>query len=105
MNTTETVVTRNITAVDIAMAAEDITFAVREVKRTLERIQWDANKAIESISKGERFVGMGASGPLGHQAPFDLAVASANVQAKINMAIVLGVGQEAIEAAYAAGAK
>lgn len=78
----------------------DIRYTSKQLHDTLLRVQKDATEALEALSKGLQLSGSTNFGPVGHQAPFDIAVQTARLQMQIQTAIALGVDEADIQKAY-----
>lgn len=76
--------------------------AVLDLRRELTSIESDAAKALRDLDNGLRISGAHNVGPLGHQAPFDLAKYTNRVGMLIDQAQMLGCSQDDINAAYTA---
>jgi hypothetical protein len=78
-----------------------ITAATVKLDRDLGAIIRDAVAAREALAQGHAVAGstLGA-GPLGHQAPFDIAMTTARISALIDQALALGATGDQITAAY-----
>lgn len=89
-----------------AQALVAITRAVAQLDRVLYRAQLDILAARDSIKQGLAVEGVALGfGPVGHQAPFDIAQASERLRAATEYAYQLGCSTEEVQAAYKATAR
>ena len=83
----------------------DLSAQTKQLDRSLAEIIRDAVAARHALAEGHAVRGstLGA-GPIGHQAPFDIAMTVVRVQALIDQAMMLGATGDQITAAYKVGA-
>ena len=79
---------------------DDINYLSRQMHRHLLSIQRDVTVALTALTTGGFLEGSGNFGPVGHQAPFDLAKASTQLNDKMQLAYKLGATTEEINKAY-----
>jgi hypothetical protein len=86
-------------------AEAEIRDAAETLRRTIAGIGQRTTAALEAMDRGQlpAYSGMNNAGYLGHQIPSDLTVATVRLERAINLAHVLGVEADRINAAYAAG--
>lgn len=86
-------------------ALTNVTAAAGRMRDTMERMHSDLSRALKEMDNAEVPSGihMGV-GPVGHQAPFDLATDSAKLRMTFEIARTLGCSTEDIEHAYKLGA-
>jgi hypothetical protein len=78
-----------------------ITSATTQLDRTLSEVIRNAVAAREALANGHAVAGSAlGAGPLGHQAPFDVAMTVARLSALIDQALLLGGTGDQITAAY-----
>lgn len=87
---------------DIRRATLDaISENTRSLRRALLSIQQDATDALAAIDAGKTVRGAGLGyGPIGHQAPFDVAQLTDRINSAVTTAYRLGCSAEEINAAY-----
>jgi hypothetical protein len=81
-----------------------ITSAAVEMRHHLGAVRHAAENAIEAMERGERPSGY-SFGPIGHQLPFDIALAQQKLEMLFNQAMMMTISAEEIAAAYAQGTK
>lgn len=81
-------------------ATADIASQAHMVHHQLITARDDLNYALKAMESGQSLHGQS---PLGHQTPFDLAKHTDRLQSMIELALMLGISQEDIDAAYAKG--
>ena len=81
-------------------ALRSITHHAQALSRALTDVKRDAEQALNTMSRGEAVIGMHSFGPIGHQAPFDIARHTAILQTVIQQAIALGATGEEVKIAY-----
>lgn len=75
--------------------------ATKNLRHELLGAKRDAEEAIAALAAGRRVMGMSLGvGPLGHQRPFDIAKATAEVNSLLDQAAMLGCSDDDIAAAY-----
>jgi hypothetical protein len=82
----------------------EVASASRQLDRILAQVIRDAQQARTALSQGHAVAGstMGA-GPLGHQAPFDVAMTTTRLNGLIQQALMLGATSDQITRAYTVG--
>jgi hypothetical protein len=85
----------------ITATLRELTAATSLLHRALNSVIRDATAAVVAIELGNRVSGSGLGyGPLGTQAPFEVATLSAKVDVLLNQALILGATAEQITTAY-----
>lgn len=82
----------------------DIEYNARLLKNHLESLKRDADRALDLISNGLT-PDLHGFGPIGHQAPFDVATTSAKLMQLFTTARMLQIDPLEIQAAYEEGTK
>lgn len=77
----------------------DLTTLVRRLDRQLASIEADAAQARAALAAGNMPAGTMGFGPIGHQAPFDVAQTTDRLSAAVTLARHLGASVEEIQAA------
>jgi hypothetical protein len=91
--------THSIAVLDSTL--RDLSNATRELRTSLNRVIDDATRAVVALESGNRVAGSGLGyGPLGTQAPFEIATLSAKVDVLLNQAMAQGATAEQITTAY-----
>ena len=79
----------------------ELSSATRGLHSALHSLVFSANRAVVALEMGQRVEGSGLGyGPLGAQAPFEIATLSAKVDVLLNQAIMQGASAEQITSAY-----
>jgi hypothetical protein len=93
--------TNPTTAEMLDRTLKSISAATIKLDRDLGAIIRDAANARTALAQGHAVMGstLGA-GPIGHQAPFDVAMTTARITALIDQALMLGANGSQITAAY-----
>jgi len=82
----------------------EIESTANTLRDHIEGVQASAIKALELMSAGKLASNGYSFGPIGHQAPFDIATFTARLQGKLEMAKALKIPNEMIQEAYENGA-
>lgn len=83
----------------------DLSSQTTQLDRSLGSIIRDAANARTALAQGHAVAGSSlGAGPLGHQAPFDIAMATGKLNVLIETALMLGATGDQITAAYKVGA-
>lgn len=86
-------------------ALTNVTAAAERMRDTMERMHSDLSRSLKQMDNAEVPSGIHMGfGPVGHQAPFDLATDSAKLRMTFEIARTLGCSTEDIENAYKVGA-
>jgi hypothetical protein len=94
MNTAETTIAAEHTLRELSSSTASLRRALNEVIR-------DATSAVVALESGQRVSGMVLGhGPLGAQAPFEIAMLTSKIEALLTQAQVLGCSAEQISVAY-----
>lgn len=83
-------------------AFHEIRDAAEQLERLLLEAKRDIDGALEALSTGRAIAGsaMHGAGPIGHQAPFDIALATQRLTFALRDARRAGLETEAIKLAY-----
>jgi septal ring factor EnvC (AmiA/AmiB activator) len=93
--------TDSTTSAQIDRALRSITHNVRSLDRALAEVERDVKNARAAIAAGNAVSGSAMGyGPIGHQAPFEVAALTASVRTGIDTAMMLGATSEQIAEAY-----
>lgn len=93
------------TDVSVGMTLDTLSTLTASLDRYLRDVKYSAERALDALAKGNRVDGMGIGyGPIGHQAPFDIATTCAKIEATMHTLILLGATSEQISDAYKVGA-
>lgn len=85
-------------------AVRNIEDESRTLRNYLQGVKRDVDRALAGMAEGT-FSRSASFGPIGHQAPFDLAVAQTKLSNAIDLALNLGVTPEAVQEAFDKGAR
>jgi hypothetical protein len=80
----------------------ELSAATRDLRTALNRVIDDATKAVVALELGQRVAGSTniGFGPLGTQAPFEVATLTARIDVLLNQATLQGATAEQITTAY-----
>ncbi|QNJ56006.1 hypothetical protein SEA_RASPUTIA_116 [Microbacterium phage Rasputia] len=85
-------------------ALNEVEYAAQSLKNALEGVKRDVDRALLAMHVGHMPDRGHGVGPIGHQAPFDVAKATVTLSGKVELARAYGATDAEIEAAYQTGA-
>lgn len=85
---------------NLERALYTVTTAKMALRTSLNRIADDAARAVAALDAGQLpFSTISSAGPLGHQAPFDVAIQYNQLKGALDVAYALGATDEQMQAA------